>query len=213
MRVCVIDTETTGLDPKVHSIIEIGAYSFDLDDPQAETHIFHRYAYPEGMVWSAYCLKLHATIIQKLIAKEIPYDDKCHIVSDFDEPKSVDTKNLFGELYIWHQQITDELDAKGKKVSLIGAGKNFGTFDWPFIQNLPGYTNIFKHRVMDPTQAYRLKTDKVPPELVECKKRAAAMGAVFKSMDVAHNAIDDCMDVVELLRFAEKNRMWKHDYT
>ncbi len=210
MRVCVIDTETTGLDPKVHSIIEIAAYNFDLDDPNQPHHIFHRYAYPEGMVWSAYCLKLHKAMIEMLIEGRISYDKKCEIFTDFETPKAVDTKNLFRELEQWHMHIAEVDQATGKKVSFIGAGKNFGTFDWPFIQNLPGYRNIFKHRVMDPTAAYRLRTDKVPPELAECKKRAAAMGANFNRLEVTHTALDDCMDVVELLRFAEDNRTWKH---
>lgn len=208
MRVFVIDTETTGLDPRKHSIIELAAYSFDLMEPTAPTHLFHRYVYPDNMIWTAYCLNLHKDLLVKLLSKFIPYDYECKIFTDFSEPKAVPNDKLFIELATWHQQL-GYLDRSGKVASMIGAGKNFATFDLPFIQNLPGYRNIFKHRSLDPAMAFLEKKDEVPPELVECKRRALKYGANFNQMEVMHTAVDDCMDVVELLRVAYE--ISKHD--
>lgn len=208
MRVFVCDTETTGLDPNVHSIIELAMYSFDLDHKDAPTHLFHRYVYPENMVWSAYCLNLHKNILPKLIDKIIPYDSSCIIYNGFETPKSVPEAYLFKELAVWHSEL-NYLDRNGKLASMIGAGKNFASFDLQFIKKLPGFSNIFKHRSLDPSMAYMLPTDEVPPELIECKRRASLKGASFNRLEVTHTAVDDCMDVAELLKFAHENRKWK----
>lgn len=207
MRVFVFDTETTGLDPRKHSIVEIAAYSFDLMRPEEPTHLFHRYVYPENMVWTAYCLNLHKDLLVQLIGKTIPYDHECTIFTDFDCPKAVPADKLFRELQTWHTRL-GYLDRNNKVASMIGAGKNFATFDLPFIQNLPGYTNVFKHRSLDPAMAYLEPQDEVPPELKECKKRAVALGGVFDKMEVAHTAVEDVMDVVELLKIAYLKRKW-----
>jgi DNA polymerase-3 subunit epsilon len=46
MREIIFDTETTGLDPKVERIIEIGAVELENRFPTGRT--FHHYLYPEG---------------------------------------------------------------------------------------------------------------------------------------------------------------------
>lgn len=207
MRVFAIDLETTGLNPNVHAIVEMAVFSFDLMDEKAPTHLFHRYIYPDNLVWTAYCLNLHKELLPKLLLEQIPRDSRCEVFTDFGIPKSVPAYKLFRELETWHKELGYK-DEKGKLASMICAGKNFGSFDLQFIKMLPDFKNIFKHRSLDPAQAYLLQNDTVPPELAECKRRASLMGATFNRLEVTHTAVDDVMDVVELLKHSYNNRQW-----
>ena len=83
------------------------------------------------------------------------------------------------------------------KTYLTCAGKNFAGFDKKFLEKLPRWKQVFsiRSRVLDPGILFvDWINDESIPSLDECKKRAGIDGAV------THNAVEDAMDVVMLLR-------------
>lgn len=73
------------------------------------------------------------------------------------------------------------------------AGKNVAGFDLPF---LPGrLRDCFRHRVIDPGALFLdWSSDTMVPDLAVCKQRAGI------DTPVAHDAREDAMDVIRLLR-------------
>lgn len=79
----------------------------------------------------------------------------------------------------------------GNKVTV--AGKNVAGFDIPFLPK--ELSKTFRHKVLDPGSLYvNWATDDQAPNFEECKKRAGMTGPV------AHDAREDAMDVILLLR-------------
>jgi hypothetical protein len=79
------------------------------------------------------------------------------------------------------------------------AGKNFATFDKLFLEKLPHWKRIFKirSRILDPALLYvDWENDIDPPGLSKCKERAG-LGKI-----VSHNAVEDALDVIQLIRRA-----------
>lgn len=78
------------------------------------------------------------------------------------------------------------------------AGKNFGSFDLPFIKTLPCWGRegfiTFNRRFLDPTILYARPEDKQLPDLQETMKRAGLSGSV------RHTAVEDAISVVQILR-------------
>jgi hypothetical protein len=94
-------------------------------------------------------------------------------------------------------EILPVIDNITKPIWLTVAGKNFGTFDKIFLENLPKWTSLFKFksRIIDPSILFvDWKTDKDLPSLQKCKDRAHIDGKV------SHDAIEDAWDVIQLLR-------------
>ena len=84
-----------------------------------------------------------------------------------------------------------------KSITLNVAGKNFGTFDKLFLQELPWWQKLIRtrQRVLDPAiLMVDWKNDKSLPNLTQCKERAGVNGIV------THNALEDAWDVIEVLR-------------
>ena len=83
------------------------------------------------------------------------------------------------------------------KVYLNCAGKNFAGFDKKFLEKLPRWKQVFsiRSRVLDPGILFvDWINDESIPSLDQCKQRAGIEGVV------THNAVEDAMDVVMLLR-------------
>jgi hypothetical protein len=84
-----------------------------------------------------------------------------------------------------------------KPITINVAGKNFGTFDKLFLQELPWWQKLIKtrQRVLDPAiLCVDWNQDTSLPSLLECKKRTNVNGIV------THNALEDAWDVIEVLR-------------
>jgi hypothetical protein len=84
-----------------------------------------------------------------------------------------------------------------KPITLNVAGKNFGTFDKLFLQELPWWKKLIRtrQRVLDPAiLMVDWKKDISLPNLTTCKERAGIEGVV------THNALEDAWDVIEVLR-------------
>ena len=82
-------------------------------------------------------------------------------------------------------------------VKIIAAGKNFASFDRPFLENIPNFSDYINmgHRCIDPVNHYvDFENDTDLPSLAECMKRAGIEG------EVTHKAVEDAWDVVRVLR-------------
>jgi hypothetical protein len=89
------------------------------------------------------------------------------------------------------------INSNTKPITLNVAGKNFGTFDKLFLQELPWWQKLIRtrQRVLDPSiLMVDWKKDTSLPNLTTCKERAGIEGVV------THNALEDAWDVIEVLR-------------
>jgi hypothetical protein len=89
------------------------------------------------------------------------------------------------------------LTSNMSKTYLNCAGKNFAGFDKKFLEKLPRWKQVFsiRSRVLDPGILFvDWANDESLPSLDQCKQRAGIDGVV------THNAVEDAMDVVMLLR-------------
>jgi DNA polymerase III epsilon subunit-like protein len=107
-----------------------------------------------------------------------------------------------------------------KPIHITAAGKNFSTFDLKFLEKLPRWKQLVKvrqritfdlkfleklprwkqlvkvrQRIIDPSVLFTdWFEDESLPSLGQCKERAGFEGTV------AHDALEDCKDIVKLLR-------------
>lgn len=161
-----IDLETTGLCPVTCQIIEVGAIkSNDLDNP------FHCYVIHDRYVGEPFALSMHGRIFKRIAVKERGY-------------KYLTPREVVFHLWDW----------LGDK-PVTAAGKNFNSFDLPFLRQLPDWRPFFKHRVIDPGNLYwepELDGDRLP-DMPTCMARAGMTGVV------GHTALEDAEIVLELV--------------
>jgi hypothetical protein len=100
-----------------------------------------------------------------------------------------------------HHPIYGEVPSVNQKTvpsdHLNVAGKNFGTFDKVFLERLPRWKQLIKmrSRILDPAILFvDWKSDDALPGLTLCKERSNVEG------EVTHNALEDAIDVVAVLR-------------
>lgn len=186
MKYLSVDLETTGLDHKKHSIIELAAIlaaTPDRENPEGRIlGTFRAHIFPENMVWDAYCLGLHSSWISWI--REIPREKWAEnlIYSDMVQAS--------GAFTAWRESV-------GLNKSVNVAGKNFGTFDSRF---LDAYGHWWRRRIIDVGTMYRRPDDEVLPDLETCKRRT--VGVFDGDYNVKHDALSDAMDVVKLVNYA-----------
>jgi len=227
MKYISIDVETTGLDPENCQILSIGAVIEDTLNPLPfeELPKFHGVIKRENVTGSIFAINLNKDLIQAMkdYSEARNEDEKKQVEESFGakfyhEDEVVEA--LFQFCYdngIVESQNTDSLShaqiskhfkiVNGKsypiltsnmpKLYLNCAGKNFAGFDKKFLEKLPRWKQVFsiRSRVLDPGILFvDWINDESVPGLYECKKRAGIYGVV------THNAVEDAMDVVMLLR-------------
>jgi oligoribonuclease len=186
MRYVSIDLETTGTRPDRHQIIEFGAV---IENTHKATELhnlprFKRMVKHAEYTGQAFAFNLNARIFQELV-----------------KPSGAATICEAHELAAQFQEflLNNGFEAEGNGyVYILAAGKNFATFDLPFLQQLPHWRERIRvsHMVLDPVMYYiDYETDTSLPSLEECKRRAG-----FDDPAVSHDALDDALDVVRLLR-------------
>ena len=221
MRYISLDIETTGLDPEICQILSIGAVIEDTLNqlPFEELPKFHAVIKRENVSGSIFALNMNRDLIQAM---------KDHSEARTDEAKKL-VEESFGAKFYHEDEVVEalyqfcyrnglvDLDPNWltRQVKVIGgiaypilgsnmvktylncAGKNFAGFDKKFLEKLPRWKQVFsiRSRVLDPGILFvDWINDESVPSLDECKKRAGIDGVV------THNAVEDAMDVVMLLR-------------
>lgn len=189
------DLETTGLIPNTHRIIE---FAFVIDDlahqrPVETLPAIHGFVRnSDNMFWGNGALEMFAPRIAEYnAAPKIDAADVVKTILNFlpaflimDFAKRSQTQGFDSYKVLTEQKVTF-------------AGKNFASFDRPFLQWLPEgerLSNIMHHRFIDPGSMYLEPKDVTVPSTSECLKRANIGGKV------SHRALDDARDVVRLIR-------------
>lgn len=178
MKYLSLDIETTGLDPDICDILEIGAYVEDTDNilPREKLPCYHRYINKEIYRGDPFALHMNAHIFGKLLEAK-------------GTSKAVTIYDVEAEFKYF-------LDKNFEK-RVVVAGKNVAGFDLPFLSKLPNWKNGIKlsHRVIDVGMLFfDPRLDTVPPDLKLCKQRAGL------PEHVSHEALDDAWDVIQLMR-------------
>lgn len=221
MRYISLDIETTGLDPEFNQILSIGAVIEDTLNqlPFEELPKFHAVIKRENVSGSIFALNLNRDLIQAIKdyseakteelkqeveesfgAKFYHEDEVVEALFRFCYRNGlvpVDHGYLNRTVNVVDGKIYPALTSNMPKVYLNCAGKNFAGFDRKFLERLPRWKQVFsiRSRVLDPGILFvDWINDESVPSLDECKKRAGIEGVV------THNAVEDAMDVVMLLR-------------
>ena len=221
MRYISIDIETTGLDVDFNQILSIGAVIEDTLNPLPfeELPKFHAVIKRESVYGSIFALNLNRDLIQAIKdysearteelkqeveesfgAKFYHEDEVVEALFQFCYDNGlvpVDPDFLNKQIKIVNGKPYPILTSNMPKVYLNCAGKNFAGFDKKFLEKLPRWKQVFsiRSRVLDPGILFvDWINDESIPSLDECKKRAGIDGVV------THNAVEDAMDVVMLLR-------------
>jgi len=189
MKYISIDLETTGLDPVNNNIIEFGAVLDNLKEmkPLSELPRFHAYICMDEYKGQPYALSMHPTIFRRIAKKEEGYN--------YLYPNTLG--KAFLNFLLEHGY---ELEVrKGKKIprTVVNvAGKNFGTFDLPFLNHQTNFSSSVKirSRILDPGILCLESEDEVIPGLMECLKRVGV------EKEIAHTTIEDSLDVIEVIR-------------
>ena len=210
-----IDIETSGLDHEKHKVLSIGAIIEDTEKklPYEECPKFNTIILQNEITGSPRALTMNKEIIEMIGDYIEGTDFEINVMnthSDYSFHKEDDVVKEF-YTFLWcngfslldsqsthvNGKLTPIIDGKTKPITLNVAGKNFGTFDKLFLQELPWWQKLIRtrQRVLDPAiLMVDWKNDKSLPNLTQCKERAGVNGIV------THNALEDAWDVIEVLR-------------
>lgn len=184
MKYVSIDIETCGLDWNEHSVIEFGAVVEDTQNelPLDQLPVFSKILSHKNYIGTPYALSLNKAIFDELAKKERTPD-----IIPADELGMAFRNWLFQQGF-----------KEGYPIIINAAGKNFGTFDMRFLENIPNFKNHvwFNRRILDPAILYfNTNTDKELPNLSVCKQRAG-----IEDTTIAHRTVADALDVIRVLR-------------
>jgi hypothetical protein len=206
-----VDIETSGLDPEKHKVLSIGAIIEDTEKklPYEECPKFNAIVLQNEITGSPRALTMNKEIIAMIGEYLEGTNETRHLMnthSDYSFYEKEDVVKKFYE-FLWvngygdsvpnQLLVTSRIDSNSKPITINVAGKNFGTFDKLFLQELPWWQKLIRtrQRVLDPAiLMVDWKNDKSLPNLTQCKERAEIQGIV------THNALEDAWDVIEVLR-------------
>jgi len=206
-----IDIETSGLDSEKHKVLSIGAIIEDTEKklPYEECPKFNAIILQNEITGSPRALTMNKEIIAMIGEYLEGTNETRHLInthSDYSFYEKDDVVKKFYE-FLWvngygdavpnQLLVTSKIDSNSKPITLNVAGKNFGTFDKLFLQELPWWQKLIRtrQRVLDPAiLMVDWKNDKSLPNLTTCKERAGVDGIV------THNALEDAWDVIEVMR-------------
>jgi len=219
-----IDIETTGLDPLSNNVLSIGAIIEDTTKklPFEECPKFNAIVLNKQLQGSPRAITMNQGIISLMgLYLEANKEDRDKLIRMEDaQPygyKFYEEDEVVKEFYIWldanglghgltnsggYAEVVDGvtrpmINGATKSITLNVAGKNFGTFDKLFLQELPWWQKLIKtrQRVLDPAiLCVDWENDTSLPSLTICKERMDIEGIV------THNALEDAWDVIEILR-------------
>jgi oligoribonuclease len=231
MKYVSIDIETTGIDREKCEILSIGAVIEDTSNPNPieELPRFHaaiRRRDRQGFYGEPVALTMNAGLIALISQYEqCENQDEKNDLVQLTGIQFLEENEIAIEFYYWlfsngafEFDIQKLFNGHSKKHPLYGtvpvigsnpqkaylnvAGKNFATFDKIFLEKLPRWKQLIdvRNRILDPAILFvDWNEDKSLPGLDKCKQRAGIDGIV------THNALEDAIDVVEILRTKYSN--------
>ena len=213
-----IDIETSGLDHEKNSVLSIGAIIEDTEKklPFEECPKFNAIILQREIVGSPRAITMNKDIIN-LIGDYLEGDDETkqnlqthsdYLFLEKEEVIAEFYRFLFANGFGYELGPGDfvntingveypAIGGRTKPITLNVAGKNFGTFDKLFLQQLPWWQKLIRtrQRVLDPAiLCVDWNNDKSLPSLTQCKERKNIEGVV------THNALEDAWDVIQVLR-------------
>lgn len=214
-----IDIETSGLDHEKHKTLSIGAIIEDTEKklPYEECPKFNAVILQNEITGSPRALTMNKGLIA-MIGEYLEGSDDVRFNMDtilnysfYKEDEVVKEfyyfldKNGLGHGLTnsgGYAEVVDGItrpmiNGGTKPITLNVAGKNFGTFDKLFLQQLPWWQKLIRtrQRVLDPAiLCVDWKNDTSLPNLTTCKERSGISGIV------THDALEDAWDVIEVLR-------------
>ena len=213
-----IDIESTGLDPLSNNVLSIGAIIEDTSKklPYDECPKFNAIVLNRQLQGSPRAITMNKEIISLMGEYLEGKDDVREFLNNNSGYKFYEEDEVVKEFYWWlerngyfqgnnsggYVQLSDgymkpAINGATKPITLNVAGKNFGTFDKLFLQELPWWQKLIRtrQRVLDPAiLCVNWNEDNALPSLTECKERTNVDGIV------THNALEDAWDVIQVLR-------------
>lgn len=192
-----IDIETTGLNPTLNHILEIG-FVWESQNPDFDYRAIRVVCCKENFLGNVQALTINAALIQEIANKAVSlsFMGKKYHTGPWLNQGRIEAKLYY--LSDWEYLGDCLIDAKapfyGDKITPIG--KNFSGFDRPFIERYCPDILKFRHRSIDVGNLWMLPEDETPPDLMECIRRAGL------STDNAalHTAVWDAMMCFDLYR-------------
>lgn len=192
---CVIDTETTGLDPNFHEMVQLCIIALDSNFKPLK-----------GI--SPFYINIKPNFPERADAKalEITKMDMAQIIlSGFDRDKAVDM------LETWIKKLGIKNNKYGTANKIMPLGHNY-QFDMGFIKAWMGvdlYNDLFHYHYRDSmvTALYLndragMRAEKIPYPKVNLQYLATTLG--IKS-ERAHDALSDCQTTAEVYRTLVKS--------
>lgn len=214
-----IDIETSGLDPLKNQVLSLAAIIEDTKKklPFQECPKFNAMVVHNEIVGSPRALTINKNLLAEMAeylesSGEDRFNMEVHSEFLFTTPDDVVKQfyeflflNGFGfDLITGGQAVRmvngrtlPDFGSRTRPITINVAGKNFGTFDKPFLEQLPWWQKLIRtrQRIIDPAILFcDWENDETLPNLHTCKQRAGVDGIV------THNALEDAWDVIEVLR-------------
>jgi oligoribonuclease len=220
MKYISIDLESSGKNKDKHQVLSIGAIIEDTKNklPFDDIPKFKAIILYDEIIGEPRALEMNKEIIsliadynegddekKKLLKLSTGYEfyKKDEIIKEFYyflyQNGFVDNENFTkdGHSIFKNGKLYPVINGTTKSITINVAGKNFGTFDKPFLENLPWWQKLIKvrQRLLDPSILYvDWENDETLPNLDGCKERANIKGLV------THDCLEDAWDVVLTLR-------------
>ena len=214
-----IDIETSGLNSDMNHVLSIGAIIEDTEKklPFEEIPKFNAIVLQNNIQGSPRAITMNKEIIS-LMGEYLEGKDEVREQLKLNSGyQFFEEDEVIKEFYWWldsnglgyglsnsggYAQVVDGvtrpmINGATKSITLNVAGKNFGTFDKLFLQELPWWQKLIRtrQRVLDPAiLCVDWKEDTSLPSLTQCKERTNVEGIV------THNALEDAWDVIQVLR-------------
>jgi oligoribonuclease (3'-5' exoribonuclease) len=214
-----IDIETSGLDHEKNKVLSIGAIIEDTEKklPYEDCPKFNAIILQNEITGSPRAITMNKEIIAMIGEYLEGTDETRHLMNTHTDYSFYESDDVVKQFYYWletnglgyglinsgHYGKSQDgkwlplINSATKPITINVAGKNFGTFDKLFLQELPWWQKLIRtrQRVLDPAiLCVDWKNDKSLPSLTQCKEKLGIEGIV------THNALDDAWDVIEILR-------------
>ena len=215
MKYVSIDIETSGLNHDMNHVLSIGAIIEDTNNklPYEELPKFNAIVLQNNIQGSPRAITMNKEIISLMGEYLEGTDEVRGVLNNNSGYQFYEEENVIKEFYtfLWcngfsamdslsthvNGKLMPIIDSKAKPITLNVAGKNFGTFDKLFLQELPWWQKLIRtrQRILDPAiLCVDWANDTSLPSLTTCKERMNVEGIV------THNALEYAWDVIELLR-------------